>query len=78
MRTTTEGDGDLTLLELHAARLEGKRYALDEAEAEAETRRHQLHQAIRQAIDAGLTRAEVVKATGYSRERVRQVLNHKM
>lgn len=55
-------------------RLLGARAQLSEAEGEVTIRRHQLHLAITQAFDAGLTQSEIARATGYSRERVRQVL----
>lgn len=58
----------------HVVALALRRRRLDEAAATHAHARAELHHAITQAFTAGLTKSEIARACGYSRERVAQVL----
>lgn len=63
-RTTVEKLADLAVTYHHAT-------------VRADKARDELHAAIRAAVAAGMSQAAVARATGYSRERLRQIASAK-
>jgi DNA-binding NarL/FixJ family response regulator len=61
-------DGHRTMQRLRSAQA-----AFDAAAARAEARREERNIAVREALAAGLTHAEIARATGLSRGRIGQI-----
>ncbi|MCM0677652.1 hypothetical protein NCC78_23615 [Micromonospora phytophila] len=72
MRALRAADEALPQAEEHAAQL--ARQVKAEARARVEQARAELHRAIVAEYRAGARQVDLVKRTGYSRERVRQIL----